>query len=61
MSKPSAEALLRYPQRGHYDGQPCVCTRTCPAACDGKKCGCEACLRSWLDHNLDELYPRRLA
>ena len=33
------EALLRYPATGGWDGKPCICTRECPAACDGVKCG----------------------
>jgi len=47
------ESRLRYPSAGGYDGQPCACSRDCPAACDGH-CGCEACTRSWLDNGLDE-------
>ena len=51
----TSEALLRYPDTGGYNGQPCMCTRECPAACDGKRCGCEACTRSSLDNGLDDL------
>ena len=52
------EALLRYPATGGCDGKPCICTRECPAVCDGKRCGSEACTRSWLDNDLDEILPR---
>src|SRR5437867_1305892 len=48
------EALMRHPDGGAYDGQPCTCTGQCPAVCDGK-CGCEACLRAWFDSGLDQL------
>jgi hypothetical protein len=48
------EALLRYPDIGIYDCQRCMCTRECPAVCDGD-CGCEACLRAWIDSGIDEL------
>ena len=49
------EALLRYPgSAGVYDGHRCVCTRECPAVCNGK-CGCDACTGAWLDNDLDEL------
>jgi hypothetical protein len=47
------EALVRYPRSdGMFDGQRCVCTRECPLACDGKKCGCEARTREWFDAGL---------
>jgi hypothetical protein len=54
LERPAAtdEALLRYPYSGEHDGQRCTCTRECPAVCDGD-CGCEACLRAWLDNDLD--------
>ena len=49
MSKPGTEALLRYPgSRGRYDGQRCICTRKCPAACYGRRRGFKACTRSWI-------------
>lgn len=44
----ATEALRRYPGTGTNDGEPCICTRECPAVCDGR-CGCEACLYAWLD------------
>jgi hypothetical protein len=40
---------------GGHDGQPCICTRDCPAACGGDRCGCEACSRAWIDSGLDVL------
>jgi hypothetical protein len=55
----TSEALLRYPATGGYAGVLCTCTRKSDAARDGKRCGCEACTRSWLDNVLDELLLRR--
>jgi len=49
----TSESLLRYPETGGYDGKPCVCTRKCPAACDGR-CACEACAKCFVDNGLDE-------
>jgi hypothetical protein len=49
------EALLRYPYSGGHDGLPCVCTRDCPAACDGDRADAPACERAWIDSGLDEL------
>jgi hypothetical protein len=49
----TTEAFLRFPQTGGYAGAPCLCSRTCPAICDGR-CGCEACARSFVDNGLDE-------
>jgi hypothetical protein len=49
-----SEATMRHPDAGIYDGEPSTCTRECPAVCDGD-CGCEACLRAWMDAALDEL------
>ena len=51
---PADESAARHPRGGTYDGQPCTCTRQCPAVCDGA-CGCEACLRAWFDSQLDDL------
>ena len=47
------DPLLRYPATGGYDGKPCICTRECPAICDGR-CGWEACACSFIDNGLDE-------
>ena len=58
MSTWTSESLLRDPATGGYDGRSCTCTRECPAACDGKRCGCEACTRSWLANGLDLLLSR---
>ena len=52
--EPSNEALARFPSGGEYDGHLCICTDNCPVCCDGG-CGCEACLRAWIDAGLDEL------
>jgi len=51
----TSDALLRYPATGGYGSAPCTCTPECPAACDGRQCGCEACTRPWLGNGLDEL------
>jgi hypothetical protein len=50
----SCEAMMRYPGVGGQDGIACICTRECPAACDGE-CGCEACMRAWIDSGMDVL------
>ena len=55
MASGDNEALMRYPGVGGHGGQPCICTRECPAACDGDRCGCEACTRAWIDSGLDVL------
>lgn len=49
----TTDALQRYPYSGTYSGKPCLCTRKCPVACDGR-CGCEACAQSFIDNGLDE-------
>jgi hypothetical protein len=46
--------MFRHLEGGAYDGQPCICTRECPAVCNGD-CGCEACVRGWIDAGMDEL------